>query len=99
MVTFNISHKLLSPTQFLKKFLKIWNSPPCRNKLGPSPLLNVAVYWQSSNTKACANIPSQTLAITFLWGRGIGLRIYVRYYSKNFWKIKGGFEKPGNFLS
>ena len=31
---------------------KFWNDPLCRNKSAPFPLLNVAGYWNSSNTKA-----------------------------------------------
>ena len=49
--------------------------------LPPPPLLNVAVYWKSSNPKACAKNLSQIPANnTDNGGRGIGLRIYVRYY-------------------
>ena len=49
--------------------------------LPPPPLLNVAVYWKSSNPKACAKNLSQILANnTDNGGRRIGLRIYVRYY-------------------
>ena len=47
---------------------------------GPSPLLIVAVYWQTSNTKACAKKLSQILSNNIdIGGSGIGLRIYVRY--------------------
>ena len=43
-------------------------------------LLNVATYWQSSNTEACAKKLSQMLAKNIdNGGRGVGLRIYVRY--------------------
>ena len=63
-----------------KNLWKFWNAPLCRNKSGPSPLLNVAVYRQSSNTEACAKKLSQILANNIdNGGRGIGLRIYVRY--------------------
>ena len=45
----------------------------------PAPY-NVAVYWQSNNTKACPKKLSQILANNIdNGGRGIGLRIYVRY--------------------
>ena len=65
-----------------KNLWKFWNGPLCRNKSGPFPLLNVAVYWQSSDTKACAKKLSQILANNIDNGRrGIGLRIYVRYCS------------------
>ena len=68
-----------------KNFWKFWNGPLYRNKSGPSPLLNVAVYWKSSNTKACANRLSQILTNNIdNRGRGIGLRIYVRYCSFQF---------------
>ena len=44
------------------------------------PLLNVPAYWQSSNTKACANKMSQRLEIkVYNRGRGIRLGIYVSY--------------------
>ena len=78
---YNISHKWLRPSQFLEKNLwKFWNGPLCRNKSGPSPLLNVAVYWQSSDTETCVTKLSQILANNIdNGGRGIGLRIYVRY--------------------
>ena len=63
-----------------KNFWKFWNGLLCRNKSGPSPLLNVAVYWQSSNTEACAKKLSQIIANNIdNGGREIGLRIYVRY--------------------
>ena len=66
-----------------KNFLKFWNGPLCKNKSGPSPLLNVIAYCQSSNTKACVRKMSQILAkIIDNRGRGIGLRIYVRYCLK-----------------
>ena len=73
----NISHKLLRPTQFLQKFLQtVHNGLQIRSL----PLLIVAVYWQSSNTKACAKTPSQIFANNIdNEGREIGHRIYVRY--------------------
>ena len=93
----NISHKLLRSAQFLEKFMEILEWSACRNKSGPSPLLNVAVYWQHpslcletvsdtykqhyiGNTQVCAKMLSQILA-NYIdnGGRGIGLRIYVRY--------------------
>ena len=84
---YNTSHKLLRPSQFLEKFMKIlkwWkNSELCRNKLGPFPLLNLAAYWKSSNSEACAKKLSQILANNIdTGGRGFGLRIYVRYCLK-----------------
>ena len=45
-----------------KNHWKFWNCPLWRNKSGPSSLLNVAVYWQSSSTEACARKLSQILA-------------------------------------
>ena len=79
-----------------KIFWKFWNGPLCRNKSGPSPLLHVAAYWQSSNTKACAKKLSQLLTNNIDdWGRRVGLRIYVRYCRKKklkkakFWKHYG----------
>ena len=65
-----------------KNIWKFWNGPLCRNKSGPFPLLNIAVYWQSSNIEACSKKLSQKLGNNIdSGGRGIGLRIYVRYCS------------------
>ena len=56
------------------------NGPFYRNKSGSFPLLNVAAYWKSSNSEACAKKLSPILANDIdNGGRGIGLRIYVRY--------------------
>ena len=75
----NILHKLLRPSQFLENLWKFWNGPLCENKSGPFPLLNIAAYWQSSSTKACAEKLSQILANNIdNKGKGIGLKIYVR---------------------
>ena len=66
-----------------KKVWKFRNDPLCRNKSSPFPLLNVAEYLQSSNTEACAKNLSQILTNNIdNRERGIGLRIYVRYYLK-----------------
>ena len=73
--TYNISHKLLTPSQFLEKLMKIFEWS--RNKLSSFCLLNVAAYWKSSNTEACAKNLPHILALKI--GEGIGLRIYVRY--------------------
>ena len=63
-----------------KNLLKFWNGPLCRNKSGTFPQLNVTVYWKSSATEACAKKLSQILANNNEnGGRGIGLRIYMRY--------------------
>ena len=63
-----------------KNLWKFWNGSLCRNKSGPSPVLNVAVYWKSSNTEACAKKLPQILGNNIdNGGRGIALRIYVRY--------------------
>ena len=67
-----------------KNFWKFGNCPLCRNRSGPSLFLNVTVYWQISNTKACPKKLSQILAINIEnGGRRIGLRIYVRCCLKN----------------
>ena len=68
----DISNKLLRPSQFLKNFWKFWNDPLYRNKSVPSPLLNVVVYWQNSNTEASAKKLSQIRAnnINHGWGEG-----------------------------
>ena len=62
-----------------KNFWKFRNGPPCKNKLGLSTLLIVAVYRQSSNTKTCAKKQSQILANNIdNEGRGICFR-FVKY--------------------
>ena len=72
----------MRPTQFLEKFLKILEWSTLQKWIRLSPLLIVAVYWQSSNTKACPKKLSQILTNNiYNGGRGIGLRIYVRYCS------------------
>ena len=49
-------------------------------KLPPSPLLNVAAHWKSSNTEVCAKNLFQILADnTNNGGRWIRLRIYAKY--------------------
>ena len=76
----NISYKLLKPSQFLEKFLEILEWSTLQKKSGFFPLLNVAAYWQSSDTKACAKKLSHILANKINHGgRGIGLRVYVRH--------------------
>ena len=88
----------MRPTQFLKNFWKFWNGLPFRNKSGPSPLLNGAVYWQSSNTEAGSKKLSQILANNIgNGGRGIGLRIYGRYCLKKM-KNKRVFGKTWHFF-
>ena len=52
-----------------KNFWKFWNGPPCRNKLGPSPLLNIAVYWQSSKKPVPRNC-FRYLQTTLIMGEG-----------------------------
>ena len=78
-----ISHiNFLDQLNSRKNFWKFWNGPFCRNKSGPYPLLNIAVYWQSSNTQPCAKKLSQILVKNIdNGGRGIDLRIYTRYCS------------------
>ena len=62
-----------------KNLWKFWNGPLCKNKSGPFPLLNVAGYWKSSSTKACAKKLCQILSNNINNREGkIGLRIYVR---------------------
>ena len=82
-----------------KKLWKFWNGPLCRNKSGPFPLLNVAAYWESSNSEACAKKLSQILANN-IENRGEGLVSEFMWgiVLKNKWKIKGGLEKPGIFF-
>ena len=60
---------------------KFWNGLLCRNKSSPFPVLSVAGYCKSSNSKAFANKLSQKLANNIdIGGTGIGLRIYERYH-------------------
>ena len=78
-----ISHiNYWNQVNFWKNLWKFWSGPLCRNKSGPFPLLNVRIYWQSSDTEACAKKLSQMLGNNIdNWVRGTGLRIYVRYCS------------------
>ena len=63
-----------------KNLWKFWNGPLCRNISSPFLLINVAAYWQSSNTEVCDKKLSQILANNIdNGGRRIGLRIYVRH--------------------
>ena len=67
-----------------KNLWKFWNGLLCRNKSDTFSLINVAVYWQSSDTEACAKKLSQTLANNINnGGTGIGLRIYVWHCGSN----------------
>ena len=84
---------------FWKNVWTFWNSPLCRSKSGPFLLLNVATYWQSSHTKACAKKLSQILANNIDHGRrGIGLTTYLSCFLKKLMKNKRGLEKPEFFL-
>ena len=75
--TYNNSHKLLRPTQFLKNFLKILKWSTLYQASPPHPLLEYEL--------------SQLLAIKIDNGeRRIGLRIYVSYC--RFIKKKFGFQ-------
>ena len=86
-------------SQFLENLWKFWNGPLWRNKSGPFPPLSVAGYWKSSNTKAFAKKLSRILANNIdHGGKGIDLRIYVRYCLKNWIKNKKGLEKTCHFF-
>ena len=61
-MSYNISHKLLRSTQFLETFLEILELSTFQKQIKPLPPINVAVYWQSGNTEACARKLSQILA-------------------------------------
>ena len=77
----HISHKSLRPIQFLENLWKFENGPVCRNKSSTFPLLNVAAYWKNSNNEACAKKLSKILTNNNdNRGRGIGFRIYVKYF-------------------
>ena len=71
-----ISHRnYLDQVNSWKNLWKFWNCPLRRNKSDPSILLNVAVYWKSSNTEASAKKLSQILANNIDNGvRGVGLK-------------------------
>ena len=77
----NISHKLLRPSQFLKKKKKkLWNGPLYRNKLDPFPILRVAGCLERSNAEASKKKLPQILAKNIDNGvTRVGLRIYLRY--------------------
>ena len=51
-----------------KDLWKFWKGLLCRIKSGPFPLLDVARYWKSSNTKACTKKLSQILANKIMKG-------------------------------
>ena len=79
--TYNNSHKLLRPTQFLKNFLEILKWSTLYQASPPTAYL-------STNTEVCAKKLPQLLAIKIDNGkRRIGLRIYVsccRFIKKKF---------------
>ena len=79
--TYNNSHKLLRPTQFLKNFLEILKWSTLYQTSPPTAYL-------STNTEVCAKKLPQLLAIKIDNGkRRIGLRIYVsccRFIKKKF---------------
>ena len=60
----------------------LWKTGPlCRNNLDPFSLLNIAAYWQSSNTEAFAKKLSHILLNKIdNDGRGVGLWICFRYW-------------------
>ena len=76
---YNISDKLLRPSQFLENVLEILEGSTLQ-KYTQCPRLNVAAYWQSSNTaKRVPRNCLRYLETTLIMGEGIGLRIYVKY--------------------
>ena len=76
----NISHKLLRPSRLLGNLFKFLKFSLHGNKSGPFPLLNIAAYWKSSDSKACTKKLSQIRTTNNdNGGRGSSLRIYVRY--------------------
>ena len=98
LVSYNISN--WDQVNSWKNLWKFWNGSLCRNKSGPFPVLNVAAYCKSSITEACVKTLSQILANNIdNGGRGIRLRIYVRYCLKQLMKNVGALEKPGIFFS
>ena len=74
-----------------KIFWKFWNGPLCRNKSAPSPLLNVAAYWQSTNTEACTKKLSQILANNVVWKQSCSFAVLQHWLGRReliyFWKV------------
>ena len=67
-----------------KNFWKFWNGPICRNKSGPYPYSMLLYIGRVATSKLvprnCLTYFQTTLIMRGGgWGRGIGLRIYVRY--------------------
>ena len=61
--------------------------------------LNLAAYWKSVNSEACAKKLSQVFANNIDDDdRGFGLRIFVRYYLKKEMKNKRDFGETWHFL-
>ena len=81
--------------------MKFENGPLSRNKSGFFPLLNVAAYWKSNNSKACANKPPQIHADNIDNGRrGDWPQNLCEVLSKKYkLKIEESLEKFGIFFS
>ena len=76
-----------------KNLWKFWNSSLCGNKSGPSPVLNVSVYWKNSNTEASVKKLSQIFANNIdNEGKGVDLRIYLRYCWSIIGRREGGWS-------
>ena len=71
----------------------------CRNKSGPSPLLDVSAYWKSSNTYVWSKKLSHILANNFdNWLMEVGLKTYLRYYLKKINERKNGHWESRTFF-
>ena len=82
-ITTDFRHKVNS----WKNLCKFWNDPLCTNRSGLFCLHNVAAYWKSSNTEACAKKLSQILANNIdNWG-GVGAGGGGEDWSHNFCQV------------
>ena len=93
-LSYNISHKLLRPSQLLKKFTEIleWSNLQ-RKSRSPYPTQCCSILEErqhQGHTKKLFQILANNIDNQ---GRWVGLRIYVRYCLKNKLKIKGDSKK------
>ena len=79
-----------SQVDYCKHFRKLWNGPFCWNKSRcSSPLVSVATFWKSSNTKACIKKLSEILEnIIGNGGKGLVAEFmrYFKYHNFHFLK-------------
>ena len=92
-----------SQVDYCKHFRKLWNGPFCWNKSRcSSPLVSVATFWKSSNTKACIKKLSEILeniignggkrlVAEFIWGI-LSTTIFIfwnKFTQKGYFRSKG----------